>query len=46
MKIKYIVWIGGDDEYFTNYNDAKKCYDYWKSKNYDKVVIEKIASEE
>ena len=43
---KYIVWIGGVDEYFTNYTDAKKCYDYWKEKNYDQVVIEKIESEE
>ena len=46
MKHKYIVWIGGIDEYFTNYTEAKKCCDYWKQKKYDDVVIEKIESEE
>ena len=39
---KYIVWIGGVDEYFTNYTAAKKCYDYWIEEEYDDVVIEKI----
>ena len=24
MKYKYIVWIGGVDDYYTNYTDAKK----------------------
>jgi len=46
MTHKYIVWIGGIDEYFTSYYDARKCYDYWKSKNYDDVAIETIESED
>lgn len=41
-KFKYIVWIGGVDEYFKDYESAKKCYDYWKSKKYDQVIIQKI----
>jgi hypothetical protein len=45
MKYKYIVWVGGVDEYFKNYNNAKKCYDFWIKKNYDDVTIEKITME-
>ena len=26
---KYIVWVGGVDDYYTNYLDAKKAYDEW-----------------
>jgi len=40
-RFKYIVWIGGVDEYFKDYKTAKNCYNYWKSKNYD-VIMEKI----
>ena len=45
MKYKYIVWIGGVDEYFTNYTDAKRNYDHWIDNGYDDVVIEKIEEE-
>jgi hypothetical protein len=42
MKSKHIVWIGGVDEYYTNYTDAKRDYDYWIDNGYDDVVIEKV----
>ena len=41
-KYKYIVWVGGVDDYYTNYKDAKKDYDDWINKGYDQVTIVKI----
>ena len=41
-KYEYIVWIGGVDDYYTNYKDAKKDYDDWINKGYDQVSIVKI----
>lgn len=39
---RYIVWVGGLDDYFTTYKDAKLEYDQWVKKGYDEIVIEKI----
>ena len=39
---KYIVWVGGVDDYYTNYLDAKKAYDEWITQGYDDVIIENI----
>lgn len=33
MKYKYIVWIGGVDEYFKNYTDAKNVMIIGNKKN-------------
>jgi hypothetical protein len=41
-KFKYIVWVGGCDDYYSNYLDAKKDADEWKSKGYDDVIIELV----
>ena len=41
-KYKYIVWVGGCDDYYTNYNDAKRNADEWIAKGYDDVIIEQI----
>lgn len=41
---KYIVWVGGCDDYYTNYNDAKRDADEWKAKGYDDVIIEEIKN--
>ena len=41
-KYKYIVWVGGVDDYYSNYKDAKRDADQWKAKGYDDVIIEKI----
>ena len=38
---KYIVWVGGVDDYYKNYKDAKRDADEWKAKTnaiYDAVV--------
>ena len=41
-KYKYIVWVGGCDDYYANYLDAKKDADEWIAKGYDDVIIELI----
>ena len=35
---KYIVWIGGVDDYYTTYKRAKEHYDKWIEKGYDVVM--------
>ena len=40
--LRYIVWIGGVDDYYVNYKDAKQDADEWKDKGYDDVIIERI----
>jgi hypothetical protein len=39
---RYIVWVGGVDDYYKNYNDAKRHFNEWKDKGYDDVIIERI----
>ena len=41
-KFQYIVWVGGCDDYYSNYKDAKRDADQWKAKGYNDVIIEKI----
>ena len=41
-RFKYIVWVGGCDDYYSNYKDAKRDADKWKAKGYDDVIIERI----
>jgi hypothetical protein len=41
-KYKYIVWVGGVDDYYENYEDAKRDYNEWKEKGYDDVQIEEL----
>jgi len=43
MNWKYIVWIGGVDDYYKRYSDAKKARDEWVAKGYDQVTIERIT---
>jgi hypothetical protein len=41
---RYIVWVGGNDDYYKNYKDAKRDADEWKAKGYDDdVIIEEIV---
>jgi len=35
----YIVWVGEIDDYYTNYEDAKKDYLEWISKGYDDIKL-------
>ena len=44
-KYKWIVWVGGVDDYYVHYADAKRDYDNWIDKGYDNVVIEEINYE-
>jgi hypothetical protein len=41
-KWNYIVWVGGVDDYYVYYRDAKRDYDEWIEKGYTEVCIEKI----
>ena len=40
---RYVVWIGGFEDYFTTYEDAKLEYDIWKNEGYDELHIEKLT---
>jgi hypothetical protein len=42
MKYNYIVWVGGVDDYYVYYADAKRDYDEWIEQGYDQVCIEKL----
>ena len=42
MGLKYIVWVGGVDDYYTTYEKAKEHYDEWIEQGYDDVILEKI----
>ena len=39
---RYIVWVGGNDDYYKNYEDAKRDYDEWEDKGYDEIYLEEI----
>ena len=39
---RYIVWVGGVDDYYEDYSSAYKHYQEWLDKGYDDVCIEKI----
>jgi hypothetical protein len=36
----YIVWVGGVDDYYATYAQAKEHYDEWIEKGYDDVVLD------
>jgi len=40
---RWIVWVGGVDDYYTKYESAKEHYDEWKAKGYDDVQLEEIT---
>ena len=40
---KYVVWVGGCDDYYTTYERAKKHYDEWINKGYNDVYIQEIT---
>ena len=42
-KFKYIVWVGGVDDYYINYLNAKRDYDNWINQGYNDVCIEFIG---
>ena len=32
---RWIVWVGGNDDYYKKYEDAKRDYDDWIAKGHD-----------
>ena len=41
-KWNWCVWVGGVDDYYVHYKDAKRDYDDWIAKDYDDVILEKL----
>ena len=44
---RWIVWVGGVDDYYVNYDRAKEHYDEWLEKGYteaDGLQIEEITT--
>ena len=41
-KYKYVVWVGGCDDYYTSYKKAKEDYDKWIEQGYDDVHLLKL----
>jgi len=39
---KYVVWVGGCDDYYTTYENAKEHYDEWIEQGYDDVHLLKL----
>jgi len=46
MKYKYIVWVGGVDDYYTDLDRAIEHFREWIEKGYDDVFIEYIGRKE
>ena len=44
-KWKYVVYVGGCDDYYTEYERAKEHYDKWIEKGYDDVHLVEISDE-
>ena len=42
-KWKYIVWVGGCDDYYTTFEDAQRAYDEWIDKGYDDVHLKSLS---
>lgn len=41
---KWIVWVGGVDDYYTSYELAFEHYQEWIAKGYDDVQIERVQN--
>ena len=39
LEWKYVVWVGGVDDYYTTYTRAKEHYDEWVAKGYGVVMV-------
>tara|TARA_R110002020_G_scaffold51677_1_gene146140 strand:+ start:3582 stop:3734 length:153 start_codon:yes stop_codon:yes gene_type:complete len=45
IKYRYIVWVGGIDDYYTTYDRALSAYNNWIDIGYSDVQLEKIVGE-
>jgi len=43
-QFKYVVWVGGVDDYYTDYERAKEHYEEWIEQDYDDVVMLDLKS--
>ncbi len=39
---KFVVWVGGCDDYYVSYDRAKEHYDDWIDQGYDDVHLIRI----
>ena len=46
MTYKYIIWVGGVDDHYDNYQEALYAYEDWLDKGYDDVSVETISTGE
>tara|TARA_B100001057_G_C22639257_1_gene867567 strand:+ start:410 stop:598 length:189 start_codon:yes stop_codon:yes gene_type:complete len=42
---RYVVWVGGCDDYYVDYKTAKEHYDEWIEQGYDGVHLMKLVEE-
>ena len=42
---RYVVWVGGCDDYYVDYSRAKEHYDEWIEQGYDGVQLMKLMGE-
>tara|TARA_R100000084_G_scaffold104733_1_gene61591 strand:- start:284 stop:484 length:201 start_codon:yes stop_codon:yes gene_type:complete len=42
---RFVVWVGGCDDYYTEYERAKEHYDEWIEKGYDDVHLMEVTDE-
>ena len=46
LGFRWIVWVGGVDDYYTTYERAKEHFDMWDKLGYDELILEKIEENE
>lgn len=44
MEYKFIVWVGGLDDYFTNEKEAVAHAENWRDMGYDDIIIEGVGA--
>ena len=42
---RYVVWVGGSDDYYTSYKRAKEHYKEWIEQGYDNVHLMEVSYE-
>ena len=42
---RFIVWVGGNDDYYKNFSRAQMDYYNWVAKDYDDVVLTEIQKD-
>jgi hypothetical protein len=42
---RYIVWVGGNDDYYKTFSLAQMDYHNWREKGYDDVFLTEIQKD-